>query len=435
MTEPARDAGLLRAVGPLTLAASCVNIVVASGIFVLPAAMAAAVGGYAPLALLACAVATAAIVTCFAAGGRRVATSGGPYGYIRSAFGPLAGCAAGTLMWVSNVLACAAIAAALGAAASSIAPPSVTDTVRVFVILGVLALVAAVNVAGVAWGARFVAVATPLKLVPLLLFLAVGLANFPAGVHASAGAPAMQGFGRAMILGIFAFSGFEIPLIASGEVAQPRRTIPLALGLALGFVTLLYVSIQVVAQRMLGSGLATSPAPLADAMAKVHPALQALLLVGAFLSMFAYLGSDVLGTPRMLFAFARDGMLPGILGRLHPRTHAPFVAILSYTAIAAVLALTGTFAELVVMSALASALMYIGSCAAVWVLARRGSASFAATRASPWLAAAAIIGIASMVMMIVLASWAEIGGLAVMLALSGLAYGVRLLRLKPAAAP
>jgi amino acid transporter len=170
-------------------------------------------------------------------------------------------------------------------------------------------------------------------------------------------------------------------------------------------------------------------------MAKVHPALQALLLVGAFFSMFAYLASDILGTPRMLFAFARDGMLPRILGQLHPRTHAPFVAILAYTAIAALLALTGTFAELVVMSALASALMYIGSCAAVWVLARRGSATFDPTQVSPWLPAAASVGIASMVMMIVLASWAEIGGLAVMLALSGLVYGVRLLRLKLAHAP
>ena len=338
-------------------------------------------------------------------------------------------------MWVSNVLACGAIAGVLGETAASIAPPSIAGPARVIVALGILSMVAAVNISGVAWGARFVVVATLMKLLPLLVFLGVGLANLPGAVHMQTVAPSPHGFGRAMILGIFAFTGFEIPLIASGEISQPKRTIPLALGLALGFVTLLYVSIQLVAQGMLGPSLATSSAPLADAMAKVHPGLQGLLLVGASFSMFAYLGSDVLGTPRVLFAFARDGMLPSILGRLHPRTHAPYVAILCYTFIGGLLALTGTFAELVVMSTLACALMYLGSCAAAWVLARRAATKQTATSPSPWLPAAAIVGIASMLMMIALASWVEIGGLAAMLALSCLMYGLRFLRLKPAPAP
>jgi len=430
MTEPARDAGLVRAVGPIALAASAVNCVVASAIFVVPAPIAAAVGSYAPLAIIACAIAMGAIVICFAEGGRRIATSGGPYGYIQSAFGPMAGCAAGTVLWVSNVLACGAIAAAVGDAAASLAPHAIAPTVRVATVLGTLALVAAVNIAGVAWGARFVAIATPLKLLPLLVFLAVGIASAPWGSHVPAAAPAMQGFGRAMILGFFAFTGFEISLIASGEIAQPKRSIPLALGLALGFVTLLYVAIQVVTQAMLGPALGSSPAPLADAMAKVHPALQVLLVGGASISMFAFLGSDVLGTPRMLFALARDGVLPGALGRVHPRTHTPYVAIICYAGIALLLAVTGTFAELVVMSTLTVALIYLGSCAAVWLLARRGAAATGA-RTSPWLRVAAVVGIASMILVIALASWTEIGGLALLLLISTLVYGMRLLRLKP----
>ncbi|TLY71472.1 MAG: amino acid permease, partial [Gammaproteobacteria bacterium] len=286
----------------------------------------------------------------------------------------------------------------------------------------------------VVWGARFVAIAAPVKLIPLLVFVAVGIATHAGASHAPAAAPSMQGFGRAMILGFFAFTGFEISLIASGEVAQPRRAIPLALGLALGFVTLLYVAVQVLTQAMLGPALATSAAPLADAMARVHPALQGLLLAGASLSMFAFLGSDVLGTPRMLFALARDGVLPGVLGRVHPRTHAPYVAIICYTGIAALLAVTGTFAELVVMSTLTVAVIYLGSCAAVWVLVRRGAAAATEARASPWLRVAAITGIASMIVVMALASWTEIGGLAVLLALSGLVYGLRWLRLKPVSA-
>jgi basic amino acid/polyamine antiporter, APA family len=74
-----RDAGLLRAVGPWTLAASTICNVVGAGIFAVPGALAASVGPYAPLALLVCALAVAAVAICFAEGGSRVASSGGCY--------------------------------------------------------------------------------------------------------------------------------------------------------------------------------------------------------------------------------------------------------------------------------------------------------------------------------------------------------------------
>ena len=434
MTENARDAGLVRAVGPLALAASFINCVVASAIFVVPAALAAAVGAYASFAILVCAAAMGAILICFAAGGRRIATSGGPYGYIQSAFGPLAGCVAGTMLWVSDLLSCGGIAAAVGDAGASLVQPAFAPITRVAIVLGMLGVVSAINIVGVAWGARFIAVATLLKLVPLAVSLVAGIVSVPQGPNVPLAAPTMQGFGRAMILGFFAFTGFEMPLIASGEVAQPKRTIPLALGMAMGLVTLLYVAVQLVAQRMLGAALATSVAPLADAMARVSPALQALLLVGSSFSMFAWLGSDLLSTPRMLFGLARDRMLPRFFGRLHPRARTPHVAIISYAVVAALLAVTGSFAELVVLSTLPACILYLGSCAAAWVLARRAQKSETVEPPSRWLRLAAIVGISSMVMLIACASWAEIGGLAVLLGVTVLAYGVRLLKLKSAPA-
>src|SRR4029079_17135806 len=100
-----RDAGLLRAVGTWALAASTVCNTVGSAIFVVPAALAAGVGISAPLVLLACAAATVAVAICFAEGGSRVATSGGTYGYVAAAFGPLAGSVAGWLGWLRKLLA------------------------------------------------------------------------------------------------------------------------------------------------------------------------------------------------------------------------------------------------------------------------------------------------------------------------------------------
>jgi len=119
---------------------------------------------------------------------------------------------------------------------------------------------------------------------------------------------------------------------------------------ARGLVTLLYVAIQLISQGILGSALTHSAAPLADAMGRLGPGLHVLMLAGTAAAMLGMIASDILGTPRMLFAFARDGLLPRSLGRVHPQTHTPYVAILSYAALATILALTGSFAELAVQT-------------------------------------------------------------------------------------
>ncbi len=146
------------------------------------------------------------------------------------------------------------------------------------------------------------------------------------------------------------------------------------------------------------------------------------MLAGAALSMFGWISSDILGSPRMVFAFARDGLLPRVLGRVHPRSHAPHIAILCYAAVAMGLALTGTFAELAVLSTLASAALYIGGCAAASVLARRGVAQAGAPLGSRWLGLAMVTGIGSMLVFIALASRAEIMGLLAVVAASALIY-------------
>ena len=187
-------------------------------------------------------------------------------------------------------------------------------------------------------------------------------------------------------------------------------------------VTFLYVAIQTIAQGILGASLAHSTVPLADAMGQIHPALRTLMLGGAALSMFGWIGSDLFGGPRQLFAFGRDGLLPRVLGNLHPRSHAPHVAILSYATIAIVLALTGTFAELAVLAALACGPLYIAGCAAAWMLSRRGIALAGPPLNFRFLGSAAVLGIGSMLAMIALASRQEIMGLVILMGLSILMY-------------
>ncbi len=364
-----------------------------------------------------------AVAICFAEGCSRLPTSGGVYGLIEASFGPLVGYVAGTLLWLALLLACGGVAAALADLVGTVLPQSLRAPAHAATIIAIISGIALINIGGVADGARLVGTMTVLKLVPLAVFVVVGLGAAGHGsslqrtVH-----PDVQDIGRALILGVFAFMGMETPLCASGEVRQPNRTIPRALAMAMLTTTMLYVAVQYVAQSLLGAGLATSKAPLGDAMAQIHPALRALMLAGAALSMLGYLGTEILGSPRQLFALARDGLLPGALARLHSRSHAPHIAILCYATLAMVLALTGTFAELAVLATLAMAPIYIAGCAAAWVLARRGVALAGPPLSFRYLGTAATIGISGMLTLIVLGSRRELTGLVTLIILSTIIY-------------
>jgi basic amino acid/polyamine antiporter, APA family len=422
MSAVSRDEGLVRKVGTWGLAASVVSIVVGAGIFAVPAALAAAVGPYAPLAFLACGLVIGAVAVCFAEGGSRMPTSGGVYGYIEAAFGPCIGFIAGVLFLTGDVLACGGVTAALADVAASIAPQSLVPMVRAGVIVGVIGIVALVNVAGVAHAARFVSVTTALKLIPLAVFIVVGCTHVHGVSFAHVVQPDSEGLGRAALLALFSFIGMEAPLAASGEVTQPSRTIPRALAMAMVLVALIYVAVQVIAQGILGDSLAHSGAPLADAMGRISPSLRVVMLVGAAVSMFGWINSDLLGSPRILFAFARDGRLFRVFGLVHPRTRAPYVAILAYAALAMVLALTGTFAELAVVSTLTTGTLYAFGCVAAWLLARRDVAVAGPPLNFRWLNTATCIGVLGMASMLALASWQEIVGLATLIGIGALLY-------------
>jgi APA family basic amino acid/polyamine antiporter len=422
VTAPGRrDQGLIRALGPWSLAAGIFSMIVGAGIFTTPAALAQALGGWAPLAIIGCALAVGAVAICCAEGGSRIPTSGGLYGYVEACYGPLAGFLCGMLLLVGDVLACGGVSGALGSVMATLAPPAWATALRVATIIALLSTLAWINMRGVRRGGQFVTLATVVKLLPLLVFVIAGLG----AIHGAnmrftpVGAPAL---GHAVLLSLFTFMGMEGALVVSGEVSQPNRTIPRALLLAIGAATLLYVAIQIIAQGILGGALASSAAPLADAMARVGPGVRLILMVGAALSMLGWLGADILASPRILFAIARDGLLPAVLGRVNPTTHAPNVAILTYAAAAMLLAITGTFAELAVLSALASTVLYAYVCLAAWRLQQRGTALAGTPLNFRGLKSAAIIGIASMILMITLASPVEILGLALLVGLSVLLY-------------
>jgi len=117
-----------------------------------------------------------------------------------------------------------------------------------------------------------------------------------------------------------------------------------------------------------------SEAPLADVAAMLlGGAGAALIALAAVFSISGNLTASVLSAPRMLYAMGRQGSLPGWFGRVHRRFHTPANAIGSYAVFAALLALSGGFVWLAVISTLVRLMVYVLVIATLPVLQRRGA--------------------------------------------------------------
>ena len=371
----APDAGLIRAVGVWGLAASIVNITIGGGIFRLPGSndLSGTLGTAAPLAYLLCALAMVFIVLCFAEAGSRVTLTGGPYAYVERAFGGIAGFAVGWMLWIVGTFATAAVATVFADAVQRLVPALDGALPRAAALALVFGVVTAINVRGVRFGVRLNVVSTIAKLLPIALLIVIGLPQVRGSNVAITDIPPAGDITRASVLLIFAFAGIESALVPSGEVRDSGRTVPRAVFLALAIVTVVYLLVQFVAQGVLGPSLAGRPSPLADAAGIVMGPVGATLLgVGIVISTFGYLCGMILAIPRALFAFARDGILPARLARVHPSFATPWIAIVVQSVLSLALALSGEFERLALVANVAVLIVYLGCAAAAWKLRRAG---------------------------------------------------------------
>jgi basic amino acid/polyamine antiporter, APA family len=368
------DEGLIRAVGVRGLSAGMINYMIGAGIFVLPAVVAARVGGAALVIYVICAIAMGMIVLCFADAGSRVSLSGGTYAYAEVAFGPFIGFVVATSLWFgSAVLASAAVANIFVDTLPQISPRLSGPVVRNGTLILIYVGLAAINIRGVKIGSGVVQTVTVAKLTPLMILVGVGLFAINAENLAWSGMPPAGEVARTTVILMFAFLGIESALTPSGEVREPARTVPLAIFAALVLVTLLYMGIQIVAQGVLGPELATNTkAPLAETAKRVlGSGGQMLVILGTAISTFGYVAGDMLAAPRGIYALGRDRLLPAAIGSVHPRYRTPHVAILIHAALCLALALSGTFEKLVVLSTLAALIVYLICCLAAIQLQRR----------------------------------------------------------------
>jgi APA family basic amino acid/polyamine antiporter len=425
------DALLVRAIGVRQLSATIFNYTIGSGIFALPAIAAAQLGSAAPLAYLTCAAIMLLVVVSFAEAGSRVSVSGGPYAYIEAAFGPFTGLLSGVLMVVSSLSGVAVVITLFAGSVLALADVPSTSLNQGAIAIAVVSAVTFFNVRGVHTGVRVVEIVTAAKLIPLLLFVAIGVAFVDPANLVWSDTPDTTAILATSGVVIFAFMGIESAVGPSGEIRDPWHTVPRASLIALVGVCVLYLAVQAVAQGILGSALGASRiTPLAAAAdAAVGDVGRTVMLVGAAVSMLGFLFGAGLVNPRIVFALARDGFLPRSIAGVHGVYRTPHVAILSCALVVLVLALTGTFERLLIISNIAALLVYLMLGLAALNLRRRGVRAGGEPFRFPGATLVHLLGFAAITgMLTVIVTRQDVIGVAILVSVTVIAY---LLRSRP----
>jgi len=360
----AESEGLNREIGTWGLFANSVNIIIGAGIFIMPAIVAERLGTASIWAYLLCGILMIMIMLCFAETGTRIIRSGGAYSYIEEAFGKYAGfLASNVFIFGAAVMANAAVANGLADTLSYFMPLFKLTWIRILFFALIFGTLAYFNVKGVRKAITIVKINTIAKLTPILMIALFGWFFISRSNLTVTSGQSIPDIGEMTLLLLFAFVGAETALNVSGEIKNPGSVIPKGIMLSVLAVVILYVLIQLTVQGILGSSITDfRDAPLAEtAKRMIGPAGAIIVLIGASFSMFGNLSGMVLNMSRVLFAAARDNVIPSRrLAMVHQEYKTPHISIITYACLGFIFASFGGFRQLAMLSSASYLMIYLG---------------------------------------------------------------------------
>jgi APA family basic amino acid/polyamine antiporter len=363
----------VRSIGRWAMTALVINSIIGSGIFALPGELNSLLGRASPLAVIFAAMAVAIVMACIAEVASQFAEPGGAYLYTRTAFGRFVGMQTG---WFFLLATIGGVAVCANLFVNYLVPllswtPNAWE--RGFIMALLIAIPTVANYCGVRSGANLSSVMTLAKLLPLAVLILFGIAHFthePKMIHASdIASPGWSNWLRAIVLLIFPFAGWEESLIPTGEIREPRRTIPVALAMGLITSATVYTLLQFITVATVGPSVTERPLARTASML-LGGGGTTLVSIAIMLASYGYISANVLNDSRLVYSLAADGDFPNVLARIHPRFHTPAVAIIVYAFIGWALAVTGTFQFVLALSAGATVVYYAGMCASLIRLRR-----------------------------------------------------------------
>ncbi len=392
--------GLVASLRLLDATTIVMGSMIGSGIFLVSADIARQVASPGLLMLTWVATAILTLIAALSYGelAAMMPQAGGQYVYLREAFGPLSGFLYGwTLFLVIQTGTIAAVAVAFAKYAGVLWPAIAGDRYLVrlgplgvstqqALAIGVLALLSWVNIRGVRTGAAVQNVFTVAKTGALaaLVLLGIFAEGAPGAARenfgdfwrgASWGFDAVRLVGVAMVGALFSSDAWNNVTFVAGEVRRPRRDVPLALGLGVGLVSLLYIAANLVYLKLLPlEAIQTAPEDRVATAAAAYlfgPAAVPLMAAAIMVSTFGCINGMSLAGARVYYAMALDGLFFRPVARLHPRYHTPAVSLAVQCVWASLLTLSGTYSDLLDYVIFAVLLFYIMTIAGLFVLRRR----------------------------------------------------------------
>ena len=350
-----------------------INGIIGTGIFLLPNRAYALMGPSSLLILLFDAFLAGCLALCFAEVAGFFSRNGGPYLYAKAAFGDFVGYEVGVLKLVVTIIAWAAMAVGFATALGAAFPFFAGDTMKNLIAAVLIGGLTIMNIAGVKISKILNNIMTISKLVPLCVFIAVGLffvngSNFTPFVptHMADGA-----FANAAITMFFAYTGFEAIAVAAEDFKDPKKDLPRGIILTMIIVTIIYMLVVGISIGILGPDLAVDKAPIQTAFGRaVGPVGAYFILIGTLFSMGGINLAESFIAPRACTSLAEDGMLPAFLNRRTswgtPWASSVVVAILSI-----LLAWSGSFTTLAAISAVSRFTQYLPTVLSVIVFRRK----------------------------------------------------------------
>jgi len=348
------NATLLRRLGTRDAALIVMGGIIGSGIFRNPSVVAKIVHvGWAMLAVWVAGGAVALLgAFVFAELAARRPHDGGLYAYMREAFHPVVAFMYGwTLLLVSQSGGMAAAALTFAGYFQPLTGISADPTLLALAVLSVFTVV---NCLGVREGSNLQNVFMVLKIAAIAALIAAGFLAHPTAaaaaplVAAGATLPLLGAMAVSMIAVLFAYSGWQTSSFMTGELKEPSRTLPRGMVWGVCGVVVLYVLVNVVCLRVLGpTGLMRTDAPASEVLRALLGSRGAQLIAALVaLSTLGFLSNQILVSPRVYHAMAKDGLFFRQIGWLHPRTRVPVIAIALQGAVAIFITLWKGYAEI-----------------------------------------------------------------------------------------
>ena len=348
-----------------------INGVIGSGIFLLPGNAYGLFGPQSIWIYMLDTVLVLALALCFAEVGGMFDKTGGDYIYAREAYGEFVGFEVGIMKWAISIIGWATMAVGFSTSLSLFWPSAANGTTKNIIAITILVVLGIINLFGIEIAKLLNDIVTIGKLIPMVLFIVIGIFFMKGGNFSTTQAVEMKNFAPAVILVFYAFSGFESLAVAAGDMDNPKKNVPIAIVTTIAVSSIIYILIQAVSIGTLGADLAQSSAPVAEA-AKTFMGNSGRLLVaiGTIVSIAGINVATSISAPRSGVALAEGGILPEFVAKKN-RFDQPYVAIIITVLIAIPLVLSGSFVQLAVMSVISKFGQYIPTSLSVIVFRRR----------------------------------------------------------------